>query len=275
MKKSRKFVSMPIISLDEGLQVGSVRGLIVNPEKMEIAAIVIDQRGWFREQKIIPYSKVRSVGSDAITIDQSSNVQKPVNLPEILKLVKERANPIGSRVIAEGGLVLGLVDEYYIDESTGKIVSLEISGKFLESLFKGKGLLSTEHVRTMGLHAIVVNDASESYLEKLDGGLQETLSNFKEGTSVLLESTIQKTKEISKNIKDKYEKKDKSLNTNKPPSNGESLDFSTVESELSSQSVEPDLNLDTTSEVQINGEDVLPEIVDLQPPPGEEPQEKE
>lgn len=271
MKKSRRFISMPIISLEEGLQVGSVRSLIVNAEKMEIAALVIDQRGWFREQKIIPYSKVRSVGTDAITIDQSSNVQRPVNLPEILKLLKERANPIGSRVLAENGLVLGLVDEYYIDENTGKIVSLEISGKFLESLFKGKGLLGAEHIRTMGLHAIVVNDGCESYLEKIDGGLQETLSNIKEGTSVLLESTIQKTKEISKNLKDKYEKKDKSLNANKPPSNGESLDFSTVESELSAQSTEPDTILDTTSDVEIIGEDVLPDIVDLQPPPGEEP----
>ncbi len=247
MKKSRKLVSMPILSLDEGLQIGTVKSLVVNPDKMEIAAVVLDQRGWFREHKIIPYSKIKSIGTDALTIDQSSNVQKPVNLPEILKLIKERANPIGARVISENGTVVGLVDEYYIDEDTGKIVSLEISGKFLESLFKGKALLSAENVRTMGVHAIVVKNGAEAQLEKIDGGLQETFSNIKEGTSSILESTIQRTKDISKNIKDKYEKKDKNLNTDKPPSNGESLNFSAI-----------------TDEVQITNEEVLPQITDLQ-----------
>lgn len=254
MKKSRKLISMPIVSLDEGIQIGSVRSLVVNPEKMEIAAVVLDQRGWFREQKIIPYSKIKSIGTDALTIDQSSNVQKPVNLPEILKLLNEKANPIGTRVISENGTVVGLVDEYYIDEQTGKIVSLEVSGKFLESLFKGKALLSTDNVRTMGVQAIVVKNGSESQLEKIDGGLQETLSNLKEGTSTLLDSTIQRTKELSKNIKDKYEKKEKSPNINKPPSDEEPVDFSAIDSKL---------------EVQITSEEVLPEITDSQPASGD------
>lgn len=271
MKKSRKLISMPIVSIEEGLQIGSVRGLIVNSDKMEIAAIVLDKRGWFKEQKIIPYSKVKSIGMDALTIDQSSNVQKPINLPEILKLIKEKANPIGARVITESGTVLGLVDEYNINEETGKIVSLEISGKFLESLFKGKALLSAEHIRKIGVHAIVVKNGAETLLEKIDGGLQETFSNIKEGTSSILESTIQRTKELSKNIKDKYEKRDKSLNVNKPPSNGEALDFSTVESEISSQPAESEKNSNITSDIQISKEEILPEIIDFQPPPSETP----
>lgn len=266
MKKSRKFISMPIVSLSEGLQIGTVRSLIVNPEKMEVAAITIDQRGWFREQKIIPYAKVRSVGNDAITIDQSSTVQRTVSLPEILKLIKERANPIGIRVLSEDGTVLGIIEEYYIDEETGRIVSLEISGKFLESLFKGKALLSADCVRTMGFDAIVVKNGSEEKLEKIDGGLQETFSNIKEGTSTLLESTIQRTKEISKNIKEKYEKKDKSPTLDKPPSEGESLSYSSLIDEAPpEQSIEPDPALDKISAVEIKEAEVLPEIIDTEP----------
>ncbi|PKM46312.1 MAG: photosystem reaction center subunit H [Firmicutes bacterium HGW-Firmicutes-8] len=242
MRRSRKFISMPIVSLEEGLQIGSVRSLVVDPVKMEIAAIIIDQRGWFREQKIIPYSKVKHIGNDAITIDKSSNVQKVISLPEILKLVKERANPIGTKVIAENGTVLGLVDEYYINELTGEIISLEISGKLLESLFKGKALLGIEQVRTMGTDVIVVKDGSESQLEKIDGGLQETIHNIKEGTSTIWESTKQRTKKISKNIKVKYEKKEKDTETEQP--------------------LEPNPDLDIVSEIEIRNEDVLPEVKD-------------
>lgn len=244
MRKSRKFISMPIVSLEEGIGIGVVRNLVVDPVKMEITALVIDQRGWFREQKIIPYSKVRSIGNDAITIDRSSTVQRSVNLPEILKLLKERINPIGTKVVAENGTVLGLVDEYYINEETGKILTLEISGKFLEALFKGKALLSSDYIRTIGADIIVAKEGAESALEKFDGGLQETIHNIKEGTSNLWESTKQRTKEISKNIKDKYDKKESV--TENPP--------------------EPNSDLDFTSEVEIKNEEILPEIIEPSEP---------
>lgn len=260
MKKSRKFISMPIISLEEGIQIGSVRNLIVDPGKMEIAAIFIDQRGWFREQKIIPYSKVKSIGNDAITIDQSANVQKTFNLPEILKLIKEKADPIGIKVITEQGTVLGAVDEYYVDENTGKIVSLEISGKFLESLFKGSALLPTEYVRTMGSDIIIARNDAEKGLEKIDGGLQETFTNLKEGTSTLWESTLHKTKEISKNIKQRYNHRLKHYNSMHRQNDIEKTD---TNSDLST-SADTDPNLSITGKVEINNEEVLPEIQDLQ-----------
>jgi len=251
MRKSRKYISMPIISLKEGIQIGTVRSLVVDPASMDIAALVIDQRGWFREQKIIPYAKVKSIGNDAITIDESSNVQKTVSLPGILKLMKERANPIGTRVITESGGVLGLVDEYYIEEITGKILCLEISGKLLESLYKGKALLAIENVVTMGSDVIVVTADAPSKLEKVDGGLQETINSLKESTSNIWETTVQRTKEISKSIKDRYEKKDAA-----EPSNGKAC-------------AEPNPNLDITGEVEIENEEVLPDINMAETPPAE------
>lgn len=209
MRKSRKFISMPIISLEEGSQIGSVRTLVVDSVRMEVAGIIVQQRGWFREQKIIPYAKVRNVGSDAITVDKSSNVHKTISLPEMLKLVKERANPNGTKVVAENGTVLGVVDEYYIDEHSGQITGFEISGKFLESLLKGRARLSVEFVRTMGSDVIVVKKGAEEHLEKIDGGLKETIHTVKESTSGLWASTKQRTKKLSKNIKEKYDRKEK------------------------------------------------------------------
>lgn len=254
MKKSRKFISMPIVSLAEGIQIGSVRSLVVDPVKMEVAALIIDQRGWFREQKIIPFAKVKSIGSDAVTISQSSNVQKPISLPELLKLIKERTNIPGTKVIAENGTVIGTVDEFYVDETTGKITGLEISGKLLESLYKGKAFLPIDSVITIGSHVIVVKNDAESNLEKIDGGLQETFHSIKEGTSSILESTIQRTKEISKNIKDKYDKKEKAKDKSAP------ADEDSAQADI--EPAEPDPNLDVTGAVEIKDANVLPEIVD-------------
>ena len=244
MLRSRKLLSMPIISLEEGISVGIVRNLVINPEKMEVAALVMNQRGWLSEQKIVPYAKVRSVGNDVITIEQSSNIQKIVKHSDLVKLVRQKADPIATKVVTENGTILGLVDEYYIDETTGKIDKLEISGKFLENLFKGRALMSCNYIRTMGSDIIIVKESTELNLEKIEGGLQETFNSLKQNTTQLWESTKQRTKNISKNLKDKYDKKETA------PSPG------------------------TAGEVTVKNEEIIDEVIEAQPPEQSEQQEE-
>ncbi len=200
MRKSKQFLGMPVISLEEGQQVGSIRGLVVNPAFKNVAALIIEQKGWFREQKFIPFSKVHNIGDDAVTIDRVSRAEKGVSMPEILKLIKERVNVVGSRLVTENGTVLGVVDEYYVDLQTGDIVGLEFSGGTVSNLMKGSAFLDIDYVRTLGSAVIVCSDSSLDTMVKMDGGLMETLRNLSENTGQLLESTLQKTRGWGRNL---------------------------------------------------------------------------
>lgn len=202
MRKSKKFIGMPVISLAEGQQIGTVKGLVVNPVDQKISALIIEQKGWFKDQKFAPYGKVRSVGNDAITIGQTGHVEKAASLPEILNLYKERINVIGCKVMAENGTQLGIVDEYYVEETTGAIAGLELSGNLLNSLITGRAYLDISFVRTLGKELVVAsNEAIESTV-KVDGGLQETVKSLKQNTSHLWESAVQKTKELGTKTKE-------------------------------------------------------------------------
>lgn len=202
MRKSKKFIGMPVISLAEGQQIGVVKGLVVDPNQQKVAALLIDQKGWFRDQKFAPYAKVRSVGNDAITLDQSSVVEKGTSLPEILSLYKERLSIIGCRVLAENGSQLGQVEEFYVEGSSGNIVGLELSGNLINSMIKGKSFLDISFITTLGKELVVTsNDALDSMV-KIDGGLQETVKHIKDSTSQLWESTLQKTKELGNKTKE-------------------------------------------------------------------------
>ena len=128
MKPSRKFLSLPIISLSEGQHIGYVKGLVIDANTKSLAALIIDPKGFFKDQRIIPYGKVVSVGEDAITIDKGGHVEKSASLPEILSLIKEKLSIIGTRVITQSGKTLGIAEEYYIDPITGAITQIEISG---------------------------------------------------------------------------------------------------------------------------------------------------
>ena len=191
MKPSRKYLSLPIISLQEGQQIGFVKSLILSADTKSLAAIVVDSKGFFKDQRIIPYSKVVSVGDDVITIDKESHVEKTSNLPELLNLVKEKLTIIGTKMVTESGKTLGTADEYYVDPNTGKITQIEISGGKLEGLLSGKAWISAEYITTLGHDAIITQKGSENSLTVADKGLSDSFKNLLHSTSHLASETTQ------------------------------------------------------------------------------------
>lgn len=205
MKPSRKYLSLPIISLQEGQQIGYVKSLILDASTKSLAAIVVDPKGLFKDQRIIPYSKVVSVGDDAITIDKESHVEKTSNLPELLDLVKGKLTIIGTKMVTETGKTLGTAEEYYVDPKTGEITQIEISGGKLEGFLSGKAWIAAEYITTIGHDVIVARKESENALTVADKGLSETFKNLIHSTSHLASET---THTISS-----YFKKDKTKTT--------------------------------------------------------------
>jgi uncharacterized protein YrrD len=189
MKPSRKFISLPIISLQEGQQIGYVKGLILNAAKKSVAAIIVDPKGFFKDQRIIPYSRVISVGEDAITIDKESHVEKTSNIPELLDLTKEKLSIIGTKMITATGKTLGTAEEYYIDPTTGDITQIELSGGKLEGFFNGKALISAKYITTIGHDVIITQKDSETTLTVAEKGLTDTFKNLLHSASHLASET--------------------------------------------------------------------------------------
>ena len=189
MKPSKKYLSLPIISLQEGQQIGYVKSLILDAGTKALAAIVVDTKGFFKDQRIIPYSKVVSVGEDAITIDKQSHVEKTTNLPELVDLVKEKLTIIGTKMVTETGKTLGIADEYYVDQETGKIAQIEISGGKIEGFLSGKAFISAEYITTIGHDVIITQKGSENSLTVADKGLSDSFKNLIHSTSNLASET--------------------------------------------------------------------------------------
>ncbi|WP_347489669.1 PRC-barrel domain-containing protein [Desulfoscipio sp. XC116] len=220
MRKSKQFISMPVISLEEGQQIGIIKGLVVDPGLKRVAALIIEQKGWFNDQKFIPYSNVHSVGEDAVTIRQGAMIQKGGNLPEIISLTKNKVKISGARVVTESGTLLGEADDYYVNQASGEMIGMEFSGSFINGLYSGKAFLDINHILTIGKDMIVCRDQALDEAFKLDGGLQEKLRGVKDSTSHIWESTLQKTRELGSNINSsitKIKRNKKENEMNDPP----------------------------------------------------------
>ncbi len=200
VRKSKQFISMPVVSLEEGQRMGNVKDLVVNTTEKKVVALAVEQKGLFKEHKYIPYSKVRSVGGDAVTVNRGASAQKSGNLPEIITLVREKNNINGARIVTENGTLMGIVDDYYVNLASGELVGMEFSGNYLNSVFNGTAFLDIDHVLTIGRDMIVCSDEALGKAVKLDGGLQEKLRGVKESTGHIWESTKKRTKELGSTV---------------------------------------------------------------------------
>lgn len=200
MRKSKQFISMPVISLEEGRQIGMIKELVVNPDTKRVTAMAVEQKGWFKEHKYIPYGKIHSVGDDAVTISQTGAVQKSGSLPEIVNLAREKNGISGARIVTESGTMLGVADDYYVSPDTGEIVGMEVSSSYLNAVFNGRAFLDIEHVLTIGKDMIVCSNEALENAVKLDGGLQEKFRGVRESTGHIWESTVKKTRELGSNV---------------------------------------------------------------------------
>jgi len=186
MLPSKKFLSLPVISLKEGQQIGFVCNIVINPETRSVAALIINPRKFFREQRIIPFNRVVSIGEDAITVSTESQVEKAVSLPAILNLIKEKTLVIGTKVLTENGKKLGLVNEFYIDKNDGAIACIDISYGKIDGLFNGKARLNADEFVTLGHDVLVVATDCSERMEIFSKGFNK---NFKS----LIQSASEKT----------------------------------------------------------------------------------
>jgi uncharacterized protein YrrD len=175
---SKKFLSLPIISLKEGQQIGFVRNLVIDPKSRAVAALIVDPKGFFKEQRIIPFNRVVSIGENAITVSTESQVEKATNLPDILELLKEKTAIIGIKIITTNGKTLGLVDEFYINAEDGSIACLDFSGGKIEGLFNGRMRIKANEILTMGTDVIVVAKDCVERIEALNKGLNQNVKTI-------------------------------------------------------------------------------------------------
>ncbi|WP_227763969.1 PRC-barrel domain-containing protein [Zhaonella formicivorans] len=207
MRPSKKLLGMPIVSLENGEQIGKVKGLILDPQGLNIAALVLEQKGvWFKEARVISFEHIKSAGEHAVTVGHTKYAERASALPQIMQLMKSGVGVIGAKVLTQDGSLLGTVEEFMFDPVTGRITSLEISGRLLDSLFKGKAYLPTEAIVTLGKHAIIVQEGAEQKLERSDSGLQETMKTVKEAGTKMWASTVETTKRLGEQLTKSVEK---------------------------------------------------------------------
>ncbi|KIP22000.1 hypothetical protein JV16_00547 [Anoxybacillus ayderensis] len=186
MKSSTQVIGLPVISIQNGVQLGQVKSLVLNPEKGTVDFLIVDQENWEISMKAIPFRNVIGIGEFAVTVEEERAVLDLNVIPIANELVNKKIAIKQAKVMTRKGQLLGEATEFYIDEETGQITGIEVQ------IGNESRIVRADHVITYGKELLIVHEDAQ---QTVASDVSELLSL--KGTQVepLIEQIAPKTVE--------------------------------------------------------------------------------
>jgi sporulation protein YlmC with PRC-barrel domain len=130
-------VGLPVVTLGEAAELGTVAGLDVDVARGGIAGVRVSGRG--RGTTVLPWTALHAVGADAVLVESGAGAEGERWRGAVPK-------PVGLRVLSEEGEERGVVTDVAFDAVTGR----------LEKLLTDLGEVPAGAVRGLGDYAWVI-----------------------------------------------------------------------------------------------------------------------
>lgn len=147
---------MPIISISEGKELGTVKELLINHTNGTVAALVVDDSKWYLGAKLLPFAAVTGLGEYAVTVESSNDILSVSAQPEFEKFLDAGIKVIGTKVLTKNGRIQGKVIELNIDE-TGAIASVEVE-KVNDEVVE----IAAQSIVTFGKEVLIMTEGEEA-----------------------------------------------------------------------------------------------------------------
>lgn len=184
MKKSKEIIGSPVISIADGVQIGTIKGLIVNPQQKSVEFLLLDEKSGGPELKGIPFRSAEAVGDFAVTIEDKGVLIDMMKVGILQELIETGVDVIGTKVITKKGKYLGDVSEYAVDTVTGKFAEF-----YYMSEGKAEKTIMVENVITIGKEVLVVGEEA--------GVVTENIGENQSGSEKMKENFRSQDKELS------------------------------------------------------------------------------
>lgn len=168
MKKTKEIVGLPIISISDGMEVGTVKGLVVNAGKGTIDYMIVDDSKQLLSTSVISTVNVLGMGEYAVTIESDAVISDISKIPEAVDLVQNNIQVKGTKVLTKKGRLIGEIGDIYVDEDSGMISALEFIADPSQKVIR---LIPRESVITFGKNMLVV-------IEEVEGTLVDTVAQL-------------------------------------------------------------------------------------------------
>ena len=171
MRKGKRLIGSPILSLSEGVRVGEVKDVILGATNETVVGLLVDDGGLFGSAHVVPVDEIESFGRDAVVVTDRSSIRSASDVPDIKEILDRKTSLIGTRVYTETGDAQGSVNDIYFDDASGRVLSLEVTGGMWRDATTGVRNLPVTEVMRTGPEIIYVHPETADILAAQRGGV--------------------------------------------------------------------------------------------------------
>lgn len=158
MKSSQQILGLPVLSIEEGRYIGAVKHLVINPQPGRVDYILVEDKTWYTGLKAVSFKDIQGIGETALTVAGVSSLTSVAECDGAVNLLEKNISLAGLKVLSNKGRLVGSVNEYFIDDSGGEIISCELvpsSSELPSDTVPRKSIL------TFGYDFLIVEEGAE------------------------------------------------------------------------------------------------------------------
>ena len=161
MKSSQQILGLPVLSIEEGKQIGEIKKLILNPKQGTVDFLLVEDQVSYLGLKAIPFEMVQGIGEFALTVANSSSLLPVTEYNGAIDLIEKNLRIPGLKVLSKKGRMVGSINEYFVDDNTGTIIGCQLIPVNSD---KPAGIIPRELILTYGSDFLVVEEGVEDGL---------------------------------------------------------------------------------------------------------------
>jgi uncharacterized protein YrrD len=197
MRKGSDIVGKPIVAYDTGQKIGRVRDLIFDQERNYLVALLVQERGFLSDARVLPLAAIQSIGMDAAIVSKAEYIISAKSDPKVAAILDRNNIMSGTHIMTVSGQDLGKMVDLYLDETTGAIEGYEVSGGIFADAYSGRSFVPAVQTLRIGENYAFVPAMVAELMEEQVGGIKaaaqkagEHISEVRRQTTTQLANAI-------------------------------------------------------------------------------------
>ncbi|MPY66912.1 photosystem reaction center subunit H [Deinococcus sp. SDU3-2] len=200
MIKGKELLGRNVVAINTGERIDSVRDLVFDHQANQVLGLLVDEGGWFRSARVVPFEAIRSVGEDAIMVDSAEAVTSTREDGRLAEVLDSNISLVGMTLLTTDGQNLGKIADVYFDETTGRVEGYDATGGIFSDLTSGRTFVPAPEDVQIGQDAAIVPISVATAMQEqepggLKGAYQSAAESVKHGYENIAEATKERQKE--------------------------------------------------------------------------------
>ncbi|MFC4639621.1 PRC-barrel domain-containing protein [Deinococcus hohokamensis] len=175
MIKGKEILGKNIVSISTGQRVDAVRDVVFDHQANQVLGLLVDEGGWFRAARVVPFERIRSFGEDAIMIGDASDLTTSREDGRLADMLENKISLMGMTLLTTDGQNLGKIADVYFDEQSGRVEGYEATGGLFADLSNGRTFVPAPESVQIGADAAIVPVGVAAAMQEQEGGAKSAL----------------------------------------------------------------------------------------------------